>query len=186
MRIAETFIHGLYDVAWTSHADARGSFARLYDPIAVAEAGIDFVPADVNLSRNPHYGTLRGLHYQDPPYAESKLVRTVAGRIYDVVVDLREESGTRGRWLARELSAENGQGLLIPQGCAHGFLTLEPRSDVLYLMGQRHRPGHGKGFRYDDPAFAIEWPDPPTLLSEADLAWPPYRDGSFAAAQSGD
>ena len=174
MRFVKTFISGVYEVASIFHCDERGSFTRVYSPSTMANAGIAFHPADVNLSRNPHRGTLRGLHYQDPPAAEAKLVRAVSGRIFDVIVDLRDDSDTRGRWLARELSAENGLALLIPEGCAHGFLTLEPESDVLYLMSRTHQPGCAKGYRYDDPAFGISWPFAPMLLSRADLDWPHY------------
>ena len=179
MRLAETAIRGVFDVFSTPRADARGSFTRIFEPAVMAKVGVSFRSADINLSRNPSRGTLRGLHYQDPPYAEAKLVRAVAGLIFDVVVDLRRNSHTRGRWLARELSADNAQALLVPEGCAHGFLTLEPYSDVLYVMSRSHQPGRQKGYRYDDPAFGINWPFPPALLSGADLGWPSYRDRPF-------
>jgi len=111
--------------------DERGAFVRLHCPSEFDAAGIPFVPAQTSLSRNPVLGTLRGLHYQPAPYGEVKLVRAVRGCIYDVALDLRPQSGTFGRWTAAELSAENMLAVLIPEGVAHGFITLEPNTDVL-------------------------------------------------------
>lgn len=174
MRLHETAIPGLLLVEPTRHHDARGFFSRLCSPSDLAAAGIGFHPVDLNLSRNTARHTLRGLHVQAPPHAEAKLVGVVRGAVHDVVVDLRP-GPTRGRWVAATLDAEAGRLLLVPEGCAHGFLTLEPDTDVLYAMGRAHAPGQGRGYRYDDPAFGIEWPHEPAVLSEADRAWPPFR-----------
>ena len=176
MRIEETYIQGVFDVIPTSLFDERGSFTRLYDPEKFAAHAIKFTSVDVNLSRNTYRGTLRGLHFQDAPWAEAKLVRVTAGKIYDVVVDVRRGSVTRGRWLFRELTARECNALFIPEGCAHGFITLENDTDVLYQMSRRFEAGHGKGYRFDDPAFAINWPLRPTVLSVVDRSWPSYSE----------
>ena len=176
MRFSDTEIAGLVVVDIEPHVDARGAFARLHCPDEFAAAGHPFIPAQTSLSRNPHAGTLRGLHYQPAPYAEIKLVRCVRGRIFDVAVDLRPDSPTHCRWTASELSADNGRALLIPQGVAHGFLTLEPDSDVLYQIAPAYTPGHEAGVRWDDPAFGIRWPAKPQLISDRDASYPDHRD----------
>jgi dTDP-4-dehydrorhamnose 3,5-epimerase len=175
MRFVPTEIAGVVRVEAEPHADARGAFARLHCPEEFAAAGIAFAPAQTSVSRNPHGGTLRGLHYQAPPHAETKLVRVTRGRVFDVAVDIRPDSPTHRRWIAAELSAENLVGLFIPEGVAHGFLTLEADTDVLYQIAPAYRPGHEAGVRWDDPAFAIDWPSRPHVISERDAAYPDYR-----------
>ena len=177
MRFTETGIAGVIVVEVEPRADERGAFARLHCPEEFAAAGHPFVPAQTSLSRNPHAHTLRGLHYQPAPHAETKLVRCVRGRIFDVAVDLRPDSATHRRWTAAELSAANARALLVPEGVAHGFLTLEPDSDVLYQITPMYAPGHEAGVRWNDPAFAIAWPAPPRLISPRDTAYPDYRGG---------
>jgi dTDP-4-dehydrorhamnose 3,5-epimerase len=174
MRFAETEIAGVVVVDVEPHTDARGSFARLHCPDEFAAAGHPFTPAQTSLSRNPHAGTLRGLHYQPSPHAEVKLVRAVRGRVFDVAVDLRPGSPTHRRWTASELSAGNARALLIPEGVAHGFLTLEPDTDVLYQISPKFEPGHEAGVRWDDPAFGIAWPLRPKVISERDAGYPDY------------
>jgi dTDP-4-dehydrorhamnose 3,5-epimerase len=175
MRFSATSIPGVVVVELEPRTDERGAFARLHCPEEFAAAGHPFVPAQTSLSRNPAAGTLRGLHYQPAPHAETKLVRCVRGRIFDVAVDLRPGSPTHRRWTAAELSAESGRALLVPQGVAHGFLTLEPDSDVIYQIAPAYAPGHEAGVRWDDPAFAIAWPAPPALISPRDAGYPDYR-----------
>jgi dTDP-4-dehydrorhamnose 3,5-epimerase len=174
MRFTETAIPGVVVVDPEPRGDERGSFARLHCPDEFAAAGRHFTPAQTSLSRNPQAGTLRGLHYQSAPHAEVKLVRCVRGRIFDVAVDLRPDSPAHRRWTAAELSAENGRALLIPEGVAHGFLTLEPDSDVLYQIAPAYRPGHEAGVRWDDPAFGVAWPSRPSLISPRDAAYADY------------
>ena len=174
MRFIDTEVAGVMLVEIEPREDERGAFARLHCPEAFAAAGHPFSPVQTSLSRNPHVHTLRGMHYQGAPYAESKLVRAVRGRIFDVALDLRPESPTRLRWTAAELSAENGRALLIPEGVAHGFLTLEPDTDVLYQISPAFHPGHEAGVRWDDPAFAIAWPAAPALISPRDATYPDY------------
>jgi dTDP-4-dehydrorhamnose 3,5-epimerase len=175
MRFSETGIIGVVAVDIEPHEDARGAFARLHCPDEFAAAGYPFAPAQTSLSRNPHVGTLRGMHYQAAPHAEVKLVRAVRGRIFDVALDLRTGSPTYGRWTSAELSAENGRALLIPQDVAHGFLTLEPDTDVLYQITPAFRPGHEAGVRWNDPAFAIAWPATPQVISERDAGYPDHQ-----------
>lgn len=174
MQFTPTDIAGVIRVEPQAHRDERGLFARLQCPETFATAGFPFEPAQTSVSRNPHRHTLRGLHYQPAPHAETKLVRVARGRIFDVAVDLRPGSPTYRRWTAAELSAENLLALLIPEGVAHGFLTLEPDTDVLYQISPAYRPGHEAGVRWDDPAFAIDWPAPPALISPRDAAYPDH------------
>lgn len=174
MRFAETGIAGVVVVDVEPAADERGLFARLHCPDAFAAAGHPFVPAQTSLSRNTAALTLRGMHYQAAPHAEVKLVRVTRGRAFDVAVDLRPDSATHGRWVSVELSADNARAVLIPEGVAHGFLTLEPGTDVVYQIAPRHEPGHGLGVRWNDPAFAISWPAEPEVISPRDAAYPDY------------
>ena len=179
MKFETTDLPGVFHIIAEPHEDARGAFARLYCPDEFAQAQIDFTPAQVNLSRNRSAHTLRGMHWQDPPFAEAKLVHCVAGRIYDVVADNRPDSPAYGRWTAVELDANTANALLIPEGCAHGFLTLQDDCDVLYHMGRMYEPGQAKGFRYDDPAFSIDWPAAPKIIGDADLKWPAINLEAF-------
>jgi dTDP-4-dehydrorhamnose 3,5-epimerase len=174
MRFTPTDIAGVVIVDLERVTDDRGYFARLSCPDEFAQKGHPFVPAQTSLSHNKVAFTLRGMHHQAPPQAEAKLVRVVRGRIFDVAVDLRPTSPTHRRWTATELSADNGRALLIPEGVAHGFLTLEPDSDVLYQIDRAYVPGHERGARWNDPAFAIDWPAPPAVISPRDAAYPDY------------
>lgn len=174
MRFTRTAIAGVAVVDIEPREDARGSFARLQCPDEFAAAGYAFNPAQTSLSRNPRAGVLRGMHYRPSPYAETKLVRVVRGRIFDVALDLREGSPTHGRWVSAELSADNARALFIPEGVAHGFLTLEPDTDVLYQISPAFRSGPEAGVRWNDPAFAIAWPAAPTLISERDSGYPDH------------
>jgi dTDP-4-dehydrorhamnose 3,5-epimerase len=174
MRFSPSGIDGVVVVDIDARSDERGAFARLQCPDEFAAAGHPFSPAQTSLSRNPNAFTLRGMHYQPAPHAEVKLVRAVRGRIFDVAVDLRPASPTYRQWTASELSAENGRALLIGEGIAHGFLTLEPDTDVLYQIAPKFEPGHEAGVRWDDPAFAIAWPRAPALISPRDAAYPDH------------
>ena len=174
MRFTPTKIAGVTVVDIEPRSDERGAFARLQCPDAFAAAGLPFEPAQTSLSCNLRALTLRGLHYQPAPYAEIKLVRAVRGRMFDVAVDLRPDSPTWRQWTASELSAENGRALLIGEGIAHGFLTLEPDTDVLYQISPKFEAGHEAGVRWDDPAFGIQWPAAPALISPRDAAYPDH------------
>ena len=174
MKFVAAEIQGVFDIALSPHGDDRGFFARIYCPDEFAKAGIVFNSTQINLSRNDRKHTLRGMHWQEAPFAEAKIVRCLSGRVHDVVVDLRPDSATFRKWIARELSAGAANALFIPEGCAHGFLTLEDECDVFYQMGRIYEPGRVRGFRYDDHTFAIEWPATPQVIGKADLDWPPF------------
>ena len=175
MRFTPTDLEGVVRVDIEPHEDERGGFARLHCPDEFAQAGHPFSPVQTSLSRNPRKGTLRGMHHQPAPHAEVKLVRAVRGRIFDVAVDLRPDSSTHRRWIASELSADNGAALLIPAGVAHGFLTLEDDTDVVYQISPAFEPGHEAGVRWNDPAFCIAWPAAPRLISSRDAGYADYR-----------
>jgi dTDP-4-dehydrorhamnose 3,5-epimerase len=175
MRFSPTPISGVLVVDIAPHEDDRGAFARLQCPDEFAAAGHPFAPAQTSLSRNPKTGTLRGMHYQRAPYGEMKLVRAVRGRMFDVALDLRRDSPTYLRWTSEQLSADNARALFIPEGVAHGFLTLEPDTDVLYQISPAFQPGHEAGVRWNDPAFAITWPAAPALISERDAGYPDHQ-----------
>ena len=174
MRFVATELPGVVVVEAEPHQDERGAFARIYCPAEFRAAGIDFAPTQVNLSRNTHRHTLRGMHFQDPPHAEAKLVRVTRGAVFDVAVDLRPESPAFRRWVGVELDETSMRGLFLPEGIAHGFLTLTDDTDVLYQMGRDHVPGAGRGVRFDDPAFAVDWPAEPAVISERDRTWPDF------------
>lgn len=157
MVFEKTGIEGLVLIKRTSAKDERGYFARMYCEEEFKNAGICEKFVQMNLCFNEKKGTLRGLHYQVGKQ-EDKVVSCVHGRIWDVCVDLRCESPTYKRYEAYELSEENQQMLFIPKGCAHGYLTLEENSQLVYLMSEFYIPGNDAGYRYDDPAFGIEWP----------------------------
>lgn len=171
MIFTEAAIPGVFLVGIEPASDDRGFFARLQCPEEFARHGLAFSPAQTSLSRNIAAGTLRGMHFQAAPMAETKLVRVVRGAAFDVVVDLRPHSPTFRRWVGYELSARNGQAMFIPEGIAHGFLTLEPDTDVLYQIAPAYTPGHDRGVRWDDPAFGIEWPRRPEVISARDAAY---------------
>lgn len=174
MRFSPTLISGVVVVEAEPHADDRGHFARLHCPDDFAAAGHPFVPAQTSLSHNRAAGTLRGMHYQAAPHAETKLVRAVRGRIFDVAVDIRPDSPTCRKWVGVELSAENGRALLIGEGIAHGFVTLKDDTDVLYQISPKFEPGHDRGLRWNDPAFGIDWPVTPTVISARDAGYADY------------
>jgi dTDP-4-dehydrorhamnose 3,5-epimerase len=178
MQFTATDIDGVVVVDLDLMSDERGAFARLHCPDEFAAAGHPFVPQQTSLSRNARAGTLRGMHYEAAPHEEAKLVRVVRGRIFDVAVDLRSSSPTYRRWTGTELSAQNGRALLIGKGMAHGFITLEDDTDVLYQIDRIFEPGHGRGVRWNDPAFGIEWPTTPLVISERDAG---YRDHDAAS-----
>ena len=176
MRFEPLAIEGAYRVLLDVHTDDRGGFARTFCGDEFAVAGIDFAVAQCNISRNTAAGTLRGMHFQPPPFAEAKLVQCVQGAIFDAIVDLRRGSPSFGRAAWAELSAAGDTLLYIPEGCAHGFLTLAPDTHVFYYMGKRFVPGKGAGLRWDDPALAIPWPAAPALISERDATYPLFAE----------
>jgi dTDP-4-dehydrorhamnose 3,5-epimerase len=178
MQIAATGIEGLFTVETAPSRDARGYFHRLHDAEAFTAAGIDFVPRQGGLSHNLQRGTLRGLHFQTAPVRQAKLVRCLRGGIFDVAVDLRPASASRGQWFSIELTADNNRALFIPDGFAHGFLTLTDAADVLYELSEGEQPGCAGGLRWNDPAFGIAWPFAPRVINDRDAGWPDFQEGA--------
>ena len=174
MKFSEAALPGVYLIELERKPDARGWFARSWCARELADHGLKSEVAQVNTQFSPRAGTLRGLHYQEPPHAEVKLVRCTRGAIFDVVVDLRPDSPGYRRWTGRELTAEEGAMLYAPEGCAHGYLTLVDDCEVSYFTSAFYAPGHARGVRFDDPAFAIEWPAPVHIVSDQDRQWPDH------------
>ena len=175
MQIVAQKIPGVFAVATQAHRDDRGAFARIWCEREFAAAGIDFRPVQANLSGNAKRHTLRGLHYQAEPHGDAKFVHAIRGRAFDVVVDLRTDSPAFHQWIAVELDSRAWNGVFIPKGCAHGFLTLEDDTDILYHMGEFYHDGLGRGVRWDDPAFGIVWPARPAIISDRDATYPSVR-----------
>lgn len=174
MRFSPTAVDGVKLIDLDTAEDERGFFARTFCEEELARAGIALTARQLNLSYNRDAFTLRGLHYQAAPHAEAKIVHCVRGRIYDVALDLRPVSSTYLRWTAAELSPQARRMLYIPEGCAHGFLTLEPDSDIIYVMGTAFVAEAARGARWNDPAFGIDWPAAPRVISERDAGYPDF------------
>jgi len=168
MRFLKTRISGAYLIEPERNEDDRGFFARTFSAQEFERHGLNPAIAQCSISFNPRKGTLRGMHYQAEPYAETKLVRCTRGAIHDVLVDLRNDSPTFLQWIAVELSAENGSMLAIPEGLAHGFQTLRDNTEVTYQISEFYHPECSRGVRWDDPAIGIEWPLVPSLISPHD------------------
>jgi dTDP-4-dehydrorhamnose 3,5-epimerase len=173
VKFAPTPLAGAYLVELERLADDRGFFARSFCQNEFKAKGLDPCLAQCNVSFNARRGTLRGLHYQDKPHEEAKLVRCTRGAIWDVIVDLRQDSPTRLRWHAAELSAENRAAFYVPKGFAHGFQTLADDTEVLYQMSEFYQPELARGVRWDDPKLAIAWPIPDPVLSPRDRTYAP-------------
>lgn len=174
MQLKRTAIEGLIEVEVTLHEDERGAFARIYDEATFVRAGLPTHWPQCNTSWNRSRGTLRGMHYQAAPKEEPKLVRCTAGAVFDVAVDLRRNSSTYLAWAGFELSAAKRNALFIPAGLAHGFLTLEDGSELLYQMGTTYDAVLQRGVRWNDPAFGIAWPFAPAVISARDAEYPSY------------
>jgi len=174
----QTPLAGVWVIELDKLSDERGWFARTFDAEEFRERGLNPRVVQTNASYNGAAGTLRGMHYQADPHGESKLVRCVRGAIFDVAVDLRPDSPTRGRWHGVQLSAENRSAFYIPAGIAHGFQSLVDDSEVHYLMGDPYVPESARGVRWDDPAFAIDWPEAPAggrIIAERDACYPDFE-----------
>ncbi|MCP4935996.1 MAG: dTDP-4-keto-6-deoxy-D-glucose epimerase [bacterium] len=169
-------MEGVVEILAEPHHDERGFFSRIYCPQTFMDAGIKFNSTQINLSGNLRAYTLRGLHFQNAPFAEARLVRCLLGSAYDVVVDIRPDSKTFGQWQAFILSAQSMNAVYIPEGCAHGFLTLKDNTTLHYQMGCPHKPGHASGILWNDPFLAIDWPHKPLIISQADKNWSSFTD----------
>jgi len=172
MHFIGTNVVGAMMIDPSPHADSRGRFMRAWCVKEFAEHGLEFEPVQANLGFSTTRGTVRGMHFQVAPASEAKLVRCTRGAIFDVVLDLRPESTTYGKWHGVELSSENGRMLYLPPGCAHGYQTLQVGTEMHYMTSAFYTPGAARGVRFDDPAFDIDWPLAVTEMSEQDRNWP--------------
>ncbi|MFO0752927.1 MAG: dTDP-4-dehydrorhamnose 3,5-epimerase [Thermodesulfovibrionales bacterium] len=161
--------------------DRRGYFSRTWCRKEFESRGLNPRLAQCNISYTRRRGTLQGMHYQEEPYGETKLVRCLRGRLYDVIIDLRPGSPTFREWLPATLSGENGTMLYIPEGFAHGFLTLRDDTEVFYQMSEYYRPDSARGVRWDDPAFGIRWPLAVKVISERDKSYRDYDPQKYSA-----
>jgi dTDP-4-dehydrorhamnose 3,5-epimerase len=175
MIFEETKIKGAFEIRLEPKRDERGFFARSWCQDEFETHGLNSKLVQCNVSFNSRRGTLRGMHYQVPPFTEAKLVRCTRGSIYDVAVDVRRESPTFRNWIAAVLTAENRNMIYIPHGCAHGFLTLEDNSEVFYQMSESYRPEAARGVRWDDAAFRIAWPGNVKVISDRDRTYPNFE-----------
>ncbi len=172
LRLRGTGLPQVFVVEMDLHEDERGAFGRAWCRREFEAMGLSTELAQINVGFSKRRGTLRGLHYQRPPFGEVKLVRCTRGAVFDVAVDLRSGSPSFARWVGVELTMDNRQMLYVPPGCAHGYLTLTDDAEITYLTSEYYRPETALGVRFDDPAFTIDWPLPVSVISERDLAWP--------------
>lgn len=175
MTFHETKLRWVFEIHLEPKSDERGFFARTWCQKEFAAHGLSPRLVQCNVSFNTRRGTLRGIHYQAAPHAEAKLVRCTKGAIYDVVVDLRPESPTLRGWMAVVLTAKNRRALYVPEGCGHGFLTLEDETEVFYQMSEFYNTESARGVRWDDPAFQIAWPEKVEVISERDRSYPNFN-----------
>lgn len=176
MIFTETSLRGAFVIDLERREDNRGFFARAFCQNEFREHGLNPVIAQANLAFNHRRGTLRGMHFQFPPAAETKLVRCTRGAILDLIVDLRPESPTYLRHVAVELTADNHRGLYVPERFAHGYQVLEDRTETSYQVGEFYTPGSEGGLLFDDPRLGLVWPLPTTEISEKDRGWPPLDE----------
>ena len=176
MIFRRTQLSGAWLIEPEPHKDERGFFARTWCRDEYARRGLDAEIAQESVSYSAQCGTLRGLHFQRAPHQETKIVRCTHGAICDVIVDLRRSSNTYLKWQAFELTCDKPVSLYVPKGFAHGFQTLTDNAQASYQISVPYAPDAGAGFRHDDPAFAIEWPLPVSMISRRDAQWPAFRD----------
>jgi dTDP-4-dehydrorhamnose 3,5-epimerase len=177
MRFTKTNLEGAWLVDLNQLDDERGFFARSFCQREFSEHGMNPRVAQCNISYNRKKGTLRGMHFQTIPYQEAKLVQCTQGSIYDVIIDLRADSQTFGQSFGIVLSAAEYRMLYIPEGFAHGFLTLEDHTNVYYLMSEFYAPECARGFRWNDPTFKVAWPEKVQVISERDAGYPDFSMG---------
>ena len=175
MNFLETKVAGAYEVRPEPLSDERGFFARTWCQKEFEALGLNTTLVQCNVSFNTRRGTLRGIHYQAAPFAESKLVRCTKGAIYDVIVDLRPKSPTYKDWIAVVLTATNRHMVYVPEGCGHGFLTLDDETEVFYQMSQFYDADSARGVRWNDPTFQIAWPENVEVISERDRSYPNFE-----------
>ena len=174
MMFQQTKLPGVFEIDLDPSRDERGFFARTWCEKEFEAHGLNPRLVQCNASFNHKKGTLRGMHYQDQPFPEAKIVRCTQGAIHDVVLDLRPDSPTFKNWVSVVLTAEKRNMIYVPEGCAHGFLTLEDRTEVFYQMSEFYHPELARGVRWDDPAFQIVWPGTIEVISERDRTYPDF------------
>ena len=174
MNFIEAKLKGAFIIELVKIEDTRGFFARSFCMREFEAHGIEANFVQCNISFNKKRGTLRGMHHQVAPHEESKLVRCTMGAVYDVIIDLRPNSETFKQWISVELTCENGRMVYIPKGCSHGFLTLKDNTEVFYHMSEFYAPEYSRGVRWNDPAFAIQWPTEVRCLSKRDQQFPDF------------
>ena len=174
MTFRETDLPGAWILELDVARDERGGFARTYDAKEFRRRGLEPVGDQSSVSANARAGTLRGIHWQEEPHGECKLIRCTRGAVWDVLLDMRPDSVARGRWIGVELSASGGLELYAPRGVAHGFITLADDTELHYQMAGRYSPEHARGVRWDDPAFGVRWPREPVAMSDADRTRPDH------------
>jgi dTDP-4-dehydrorhamnose 3,5-epimerase len=174
MKFVSTPLEGLFELEFERITDNRGWFVRVYDELAFSQAGLCTAYPEHSESRNAVRGTIRGMHWQNQPFGECKVIRCTRGAVYDVLVDVRTDSPSFGRWAGFELREGAPRGLYVPPGFAHGYQTLEHETELHYLISERYRPTEARGIAYDSPALAIGWPLAVTVISERDRALPPF------------
>jgi dTDP-4-dehydrorhamnose 3,5-epimerase len=175
MKFQETKLPGVFEILLDPMSDDRGFFARSWCQREFESHGLNSRLVQCNVSFNQREGTLRGLHYQAAPFAEAKVVRCTSGAIYDVAVDLRPKSPAYKQWLGVTLTAAERNMLFIPEGLAHGFLTLGDNAEVFYQMSEFYDPASARGVRWNDPAFRINWPAEPKVISNRDRDYPDFK-----------
>ncbi|MCF6147978.1 MAG: dTDP-4-dehydrorhamnose 3,5-epimerase [Candidatus Kuenenia sp.] len=176
MIFTETKLKGAFIIEPERLEDERGFFARTWCKREFKKQGLNPELVQCNISFNKKKGTLRGMHYQEAPHEEAKLVRCTMGAIYDVIIDIRPDSQTYKKWFSVELTVENRKMLYIPEGFAHGFLTLEDNTEVFYQMSEFYAPEHAKGIKWNDPAFNIHWPIEISIISDKDKSYDNWND----------
>lgn len=187
MKLKPTPIPDLFILQRAIRSDVRGTFTRLFATDEIALAGRPTEAVHVNTSTSNEVGTLRGIHFQYPPFSEAKVVACTAGAIWDVAVDLRPGSNTRFQWYGVELTPDNGLSMIVPEGFGHAFITLMPNTTAVYVVSEIYSPNDESGLRYDDPSLSIDWPIKPIVVSEKDLSWAllENRDDEISSRFSG-
>ncbi|MCM3871759.1 MAG: dTDP-4-dehydrorhamnose 3,5-epimerase [Pyrinomonadaceae bacterium] len=184
MFVSEIKLKGALVVELERREDVRGFFALSWSQTEFERLGLNSRLLECNISFNSKKGTLRGMHFQVAPYAQAKLVRCTSGSIYDVIIDLREDSPTFKQWSAVELTAENHRALYIPEGFAHGFQTLEDRTEILYQMSEIYAPEYARGIRWNDPLFSIEWPPDERIIVARDSSYGDWKPSASEQAKN--
>jgi dTDP-4-dehydrorhamnose 3,5-epimerase len=172
MRFTQTGLIGAFVIDPDLREDDRGRFFRAWCSKEFAEQGVNFTPVQANMGYSFRKGTVRGMHFQEEPFVEAKLVRCTRGAMFDVVLDLRPESSSYKKWFGVELTSESARMLFVPERCAHGYQTLEDCTEMYYMTSAFYNPSAAAGVRFDDPAFGIQWPLAAAVISEQDRMWP--------------